>query len=64
MSNVQGKNDKIKLSPKRIVEIRVATFEMFPLRQKETEKGAWGDCINAIDACNRGLRIWKGKEIH
>ena len=49
VSNVGGKNDTLKFSPK---EIRVAAFEMLLLRQKETEKGTWSECIKAIDACN------------
>ncbi len=55
-SNVRGKNNKKKFSPKRLSQIRAAVFEMYPVRQKETEKEAWVECIKAIDGCNRSLR--------
>lgn len=50
-SNVRGSHNKGKLSPTRMCQIRATTFEMYPLTQKETEKGAWAECVRAIDGC-------------
>ena len=54
-SNVRGTHSKRRLSPTRMCNIRVKTFDMYPLTQKETEKGAWAECVRAIDGCNRSL---------
>ena len=59
-SNVRGKNNKKKLSPKRIQNIYEAVFQMYPCTQKEI-KECWSECIKAIDVCNRQLHR-KGKE--
>lgn len=54
-SNVRGKNNKKKLSPRRMDEIYNAVFQMFPVSHKETEKSAWSECIKAIDTSNKQL---------
>ena len=61
MSNVRGKNGKRKLSPRKIQKIYQAVFQMYPCSHKESEKGAWAECIKAIDEANRRLNR-KGKE--
>ena len=54
-SNVRGSHQKHKLSPKRMLKIKNAVFEIYPLTQRETEKEAWADCVRAIDTSNRTL---------
>ena len=54
---------KKKLDPKRIVRIKEATFQTYPLETGETIVGAWALCIKSIDeSCRRLNRIPKGKE--
>ena len=53
-SNVNGRK-KPKLDPSRIAFIKRASFESFPLTGEETEKRAWGGCVEAIDEANRRL---------
>ena len=54
---------KKKLDPKRIVCIKEATFQTYPLETGETIVGAWAMCIKSIDeSCRRLNRIPKGKE--
>ena len=44
-----------KLSPKRMMKIKDASLETYPLSHNETEKKAWSKCVKAMDACNRTL---------
>jgi len=63
VSNVAGVLGKKKLDPKRIVRIKEATFQTYPLEAGETIVGAWALCIKSIDeSCRRLNRIPKGKE--
>ena len=60
--NVRGKNNKLKLSPRRIQRIYDAAFQMYPVSSKENEKNAWSECVKAIDGVNRQLKRRQGKE--
>ena len=54
-SNVRGTHNKQKLSPTRLIKIKDASFDAYPLKLNESDKKAWAECVKAIDACNRTL---------
>ena len=57
-SNVNGKNKK-QLDPMKIAFVRKVTFQQYPLKGEESEKKAWGSCVEAIDEANRRLNRTK-----
>lgn len=54
-SNVKGLQGKKQLDPKRILQIKEAVFQIYPLETGESHNSAWAACCKAIDSSNRSL---------